>query len=93
MSHFNVSLTVWAKSQDSVHKPQFLKRRERRADADRTEVLLLTSLAPYRWATPAHSLASGACSTFKPGAGSHAPCTHCKVLWLESLPVCKAKSC
>ena len=37
------SLIVWAKSQDSVHKPQFLKRRERRAEADRTEVLLLTA--------------------------------------------------
>ena len=48
------SLSVWAKSQDSVHKPQFLKRRERRAEADRTEVLLLTSQAPYHWATPAH---------------------------------------
>ena len=46
MSHFNVSLIVWEKSQDSVHKPQFLKRRERRAEADRTEVFLLTSLAP-----------------------------------------------
>ena len=34
MSHFNVSLIVWAKSRDSVHKPQFLKRRERRAEAD-----------------------------------------------------------
>ena len=29
MGHFNVSLIVWAKSQDSVHKPQFLKRREK----------------------------------------------------------------
>ena len=28
VSHFNVSLIVWAKSQDSVHKPQFLKRKE-----------------------------------------------------------------
>ena len=45
MSHFNVLLIVWAKSQDSFHKPQVLKRRERRAD--RTEVLLLTSLTPY----------------------------------------------
>ena len=26
--HLNVYLTVWAKSQDSVHKPQFLKRKE-----------------------------------------------------------------
>ena len=46
--HLNISLIVWAKSLDSVHKPQFLKRREGRAEADRTEVLLLTSLAPYR---------------------------------------------
>ena len=28
MSYFSVSLTVWAKSQDGVHKPQFLKRQE-----------------------------------------------------------------
>ena len=40
MSRFNVSLTAWAESQDSVYEPQFLKRRERRAEADRTEVLL-----------------------------------------------------
>ena len=47
--HFNVSLTMWAKSQDCVHEPQILKRK-RRAEADRTEVLLLllTSIAPYR---------------------------------------------
>ena len=38
MSHFNVSLIVWAKSQDSVHKPPFLKRRERRDEADRTNI-------------------------------------------------------
>ena len=48
VSHFNVSWIVWAKSQDSVHKPHFLKRRERRSEADRTKVLLLTSQAPYR---------------------------------------------
>ena len=47
VSHFNVSLIVWARSQDSVRKPQFLKRRERRAEADRTKVLLLTRQAPY----------------------------------------------
>ena len=29
VSHCNVSLIVWAKSQDSVRKPQFLKRREK----------------------------------------------------------------
>ena len=43
MGHFNVSSIVWAKSQVSVHKPHFLKRRERTAEADRTTVLLLTS--------------------------------------------------
>ena len=48
VSHFNVSLTVWAKSQDGVHKPQFLKRRERTAEADRTKVRLFTSQALYR---------------------------------------------
>ena len=26
--HFNVSVIVWAKSQDRVHNPQFLKRKE-----------------------------------------------------------------
>ena len=35
VSHFNVSLTVWAKSQDSVHKPQFLKRKESRSGSNR----------------------------------------------------------
>ena len=35
MSHFNVSLTVWAKSQDSVHKPQVLKRKESRSGSNR----------------------------------------------------------
>ena len=48
VSDFNVSLIVWAKSQDGVHKPQFLKRRERTAEADRTKVRLFTSQALYR---------------------------------------------
>ena len=48
VSHFNISLIVWAKPQDSVHKPQFLKRREKRAEEDGTKVLLLTSQAPHR---------------------------------------------
>ena len=48
VTHFHVSLIVWAKSQDSVHKPPFLKRRERTAETNRTEVLLLTNLAPCR---------------------------------------------
>ena len=32
--NFNVSLIVWAKSPDSVHKPQFLKRRESRSGSN-----------------------------------------------------------
>ena len=35
MSHFNVSLIVWSKSQDSVHRPQFLKRKESRSGSNR----------------------------------------------------------
>ena len=35
MSHFNVSLIVWAKSQDSLHKPQFLKRKDNRSGSNR----------------------------------------------------------
>ena len=34
MSHFNVPLIAWAKSQDSVHKPQFLKRKESRSGSN-----------------------------------------------------------
>ena len=33
--HFDVSLIVRAKSQDSVHKPQFLKRKESRSGSNR----------------------------------------------------------
>ena len=35
MSHFNVSIIVWTKSQDSVHKPQFSRREESRSDSNR----------------------------------------------------------
>ena len=35
MSHFHVLLIVWAKSQDSVHKPQFMKRKESRSGSNR----------------------------------------------------------
>ena len=35
VSHFNVSLILWAKSQDSVHKAQFLKRKENRTGSNR----------------------------------------------------------
>ena len=54
-SHFNVSV---AEVMDKVtgQCPQtttFLKRKESRSGY-RTEVLPLTNLTPYRWATPAH---------------------------------------
>ena len=35
MSHFKVSLIVWAKSRDSVLKPQFLKRKESQSGSNR----------------------------------------------------------
>ena len=35
VSQFNVSLIVWEKSQDSVHKPQVLKRRGSRSGSNR----------------------------------------------------------
>ena len=35
VKHLNVSLTVWAKSPDSVHKPQFLKKKESRSGSNR----------------------------------------------------------
>ena len=46
-SRFNVSLIVWTKSQDSVRRPQLLNKRGE-PKRNRTEVLLLTSLTPYR---------------------------------------------
>ena len=46
-SHFNVSLIVRdnLKSQDGVHRPQLLKRKESRSGFK--QVPLLTSLMPY----------------------------------------------
>ena len=35
VSHFAVSLTVWAQSQDSVHNPHFLKRKDRWSGSNR----------------------------------------------------------
>ena len=35
MSHFSVSLIVWAKSQNGVHKPHILKRKESRSGSNR----------------------------------------------------------
>ena len=35
VSHLKVSLIVWTKSRDSVHKPQILKRKESRSGSNR----------------------------------------------------------
>ena len=44
--HFNVSLIVWAKSQDSVHKPPFCKRKERRSGSNRSPSAYQPSAVP-----------------------------------------------
>ena len=46
MSHFIVSLIVWAKSQDSVHEPQFLKRKESRSGSNRGPSIYQHSALP-----------------------------------------------
>ena len=46
-SHFNVSLIVRDKAQDSVHKPQLFEEKGE-PKRYRTEVLPLTSLTPNR---------------------------------------------
>ena len=49
MNHFNVSLIVWAKSQDSVHKPQFLKREKKsRSRSNRGPSAYQPSALPFR---------------------------------------------
>ena len=46
MSHFNVSFIVWTKSQDSVHKPPFLKREESRSGSNRGPAAYQPSALP-----------------------------------------------
>ena len=46
MRHLKVSLIVWAKSQDSVHKPQFLKRKESRSGSNRGPSVYQPSALP-----------------------------------------------
>ena len=46
VSHFNVSLFVWAKPQDSVHKPHFLKRTESRSGSNRGRSAFKPSALP-----------------------------------------------
>ena len=57
--HFNVSFIVWATTQDSVLKPQFLKRKESRSGSNQAPAYQPIGLAPYRSATPAHWSAGG----------------------------------
>ena len=53
-SHFNVSLTVRDKV-TTKQRPQTTAFEEKgESKRIRTEVRLLTSLTPYRWAKPAH---------------------------------------
>ena len=47
---------------DGFRRPQLLKRKESRIGFE-PEVLLLTSLTPYRWAKPAHTQISSAAPT------------------------------
>ena len=81
-SHFNVSLTARRiQSQESVHKPQLLKRKERQSGESNRRVPL-TSLTPYRWARPAYKVTTEP-GTFscRPGVGgsvaSFACVSHC----------------
>ena len=54
-SHSNVSFSnCEGLSQDSVHRPQLLKTEKGEAKLNRTEVLLLTTLTPYRLAKQAN---------------------------------------
>ena len=46
VSHFNVSLIVWAKSHDSVHKPPILKRKESRSGSNRSPSAYQPSALP-----------------------------------------------
>ena len=51
-SHFNVSSIEGQNHTDSVHRPQHFKREREKPKRNGTEVLLLTSLTPYREAKP-----------------------------------------
>ena len=58
MSHFNVSLIVWAKSQDSVHKPQFFeeKRKESRSGSNQGPSAFQPSALPLGHTGSQHSM-------------------------------------
>ena len=46
MSHFNVLLIVWAKSQDGVHKPHILNRKQTRSGSNRGPSAYQSSVLP-----------------------------------------------
>ena len=58
MSHFNVSLTVWAKSRDSVHKPPVLKRKDSRSGLNQGPSAYQPSALPLGH-TGSHHLING----------------------------------
>ena len=51
---FNVSLSVRDPSHKAVSSNHNLSEQKGELMWNQTEALLLTSLSPYRWATPAH---------------------------------------
>ena len=53
-SHFNVSLTVSDKITKQRSTNHDLFEEKGQPKRNRSEAILLTSLTPYRWATPAH---------------------------------------
>ena len=81
MSHFNVSLIVWAKSQDSVHKPHFFeeKRKESRSESNQgpsayqlsalplgKKTLLIVCMFPLKWtAVMTHRRSSASARKFR----------------------------
>ena len=56
MSHFNVSFIVWAKSRDSVHKPQILRRKESRSGSNRGPSAYQPSSSPLGHTGSQHNL-------------------------------------
>ena len=54
-SHFNVSLIVKDKVTKTMSTDHNLFEEKGDPKLNRTEVILLPSLTPYRWAKPAHS--------------------------------------
>ena len=100
MNHFNVSLTVLTKSQDSVHNPQFLKRKESRSGSNRGPSAYQPSALPLGH-TGSHDdvpLAEFLCALYLPacqvtanlgksGLCSCVPCNTCNVYRALLMPV------